>query len=87
MAIRKEKPVSDIPELNGYSTEEQLQEVKKAIRSVLVGGQSYKIGSRSLNRADLTILRQMENDLTAQIAAQSNGSLFPDTFVAVFDGR
>ena len=32
---------------------ELLEQVNKAIAAVLVGGQSYKIGSRSLTRADL----------------------------------
>ena len=31
-----------------------LTEVNKAIAAVMVGGQSYKIGSRSLTRANLT---------------------------------
>ena len=33
---------------------EMLEQVNKAIAAVLVGGQSYKIGSRSLTRADLS---------------------------------
>ena len=33
-----------------------LTEVNKAIAAVMVGGQSYKIGSRSLTRANLTEL-------------------------------
>ena len=32
-----------------------LTEVNKAIAAVMVGGQSYKIGSRSLTRANLTL--------------------------------
>ena len=35
-----------------------LSEVNKAIATVMVGGQSYKIGSRSLTRANLTELRR-----------------------------
>ena len=35
------------------STETLLTEVNQAIRTVLFGGQSYKIGSRELTRADL----------------------------------
>lgn len=36
---------------------ELLEQVNKAIAAVLVGGQSYKIGSRSLTRADLSMLK------------------------------
>ena len=36
---------------------EMLEQVNSAISAVLAGGQSYKIGSRSLTRADLAMLR------------------------------
>ena len=48
---------------------ELLEQVNKAIAAVLVGGQSYKIGSRSLTRADLSMLKAMRDDLEAQVAA------------------
>lgn len=64
-----------------------LTEVETAITKVLVSGQSYKIGSRSLTRADLKMLKSMRDDLQAQIAAESDTSLFSDTYVAFFDGR
>lgn len=66
---------------------EMLESVNKAICAVLTGGQSYKIGSRQLTRADLKMLYDMKNDLTAQIAAQGSSSLLDDTVVAVFSGR
>ena len=64
-----------------------LTEVNKAIAAVMVGGQSYKIGSRSLTRADLALLLSTRKDLQAQIAAEGDGGLFSDTYVAFFDGR
>lgn len=70
-----------------YSLQDQLNEVNKAIQTVLVGGQSYKIGSRSLTRADLKMLRAMQSDLKAQISASQPSPLLDDTYVAVFDGR
>lgn len=70
-----------------YAPDEMLAEVNKAIQKILVGGQSYKIGSRSLTRADLSLLRQMQNDLIAQVNASKDTSLMQDTYVAVFDGR
>lgn len=39
--------------------EKRLVEVNTAISNILVGGQSYKIGTRSLTRADLGKLLEM----------------------------
>lgn len=73
--------------VNDYTPAQMLAEVNKAIQSILLGGQSYKIGSRSLTRADLGLLRDMQHDLQAQVANAADTSLFSDTYVAVFDGR
>ena len=43
--------------------EEQLQVLNEAIYKILVGGQSYKIGTRSLTRADLSALIAERNRL------------------------
>jgi len=68
------------------TNEEQVIEIDKAISSILKTGQSYKIGSRTLTRADLGTLRSMRKDLMA--ASEDNGTdLFSNTFVAVFDRR
>lgn len=67
--------------------EEMLQEVNTAIYKVLVGGQSYSIGSRQLTRADANLLYNMRNDLMTQIASRGNSELLDNTYVAVFDGR
>ena len=52
---------------------ELLEQVNKAISAVLLGGQSYKIGSRSLTRADLSLLKSMREELEAQLAADTTG--------------
>ena len=70
-----------------YSPAQRLAEVNKAIQAVLLGGQSYKIGSRCLTRADLSLLRQMRNELEAEINAGTASHLLDDTYVAFFDGR
>lgn len=70
-----------------YTPAQMLSEVNKAIQSILLGGQSYKIGSRSLTRADLGLLRDMQHDLQAQVASEEASGLFSDTYVAFFDGR
>ncbi len=72
---------------NNYTASEMLEEVNSAIYAVLVGGQSYKIGSRQLTRADLNLLYNMRNELTAQIAAEGSSNLLDNTCLAVFDGR
>jgi hypothetical protein len=69
------------------STQLMLDEVDKAISNILIGGQSYQIGTRKLTRADLNFLYKMKNDLTAQIASHGKSSLLDDTVVAVFSGR
>ena len=68
------------------TNEEQLIEIDNAISSILRTGQSYKIGSRTLTRADLGTLRAMRKELL--IASEDNVTdLFGNTFVAVFDRR
>lgn len=72
--------------LETFSNRELLAHVDAAIQNILVGGQSYKLGSRSLTRADLGLLRQMRNELLAQENA-GDGSLLPGTVAAFFEGR
>ena len=69
------------------TTQDMLEKVNEAIMAIAIGGQSYKIGSRSLTRADLKQLYAMKNDLTAQLASENSTGLLDDCYVAVFDGR
>ena len=39
-----------------------LSKVNQAIVNIMVGGQSYQIGSRKLSRADLSTLRAMKRN-------------------------
>ena len=66
---------------------ERLEEVNTAITKVLVAGQSYTLGSRRLTRADLSLLREMQKELQAEVTAGENTGLIDDTYVAFFDGR
>ena len=68
-------------------TDEMLENINNAIVAVMTTGQSYKIGSRSLTRADLKQLYTMRNDLMAQKAAENDTGLLDDCYVGVFDGR
>lgn len=66
---------------------EMLKQVNEAIYTVLIGGQSYQIGSRKLTRADLSLLRQMQKELQAEVNAETSSSLLDDTYVTFFEGR
>jgi len=72
---------------NKYTPQQMLTEVNNAICAVLVGGQSYKIGTRQLTRADLGLLKTMRSELEAQIAADESNCLMDNTYVAIFSGR
>ena len=74
-------------EMEQMNTEELLMQVNTAIRTVLIGGQSYQIGNRKLKRAELSLLRQMQKELQAEVNAQEASGLLDDTYVAFFDGR
>lgn len=70
------------------SNRELLSQVTKAISAIMLTGQSYSIGSRSLTRANLTELRNLKAELEAEIAADENNSpLFGNCTVAFFEGR
>lgn len=72
---------------NKTNPAELLEQVNAAISTVLAGGQSYKIGSRAMTRADLAMLKAMRDDLEAQLSASDSGNLLGRTYVAYFDGR
>ena len=71
----------------GITAAEMLQQVNEAITNVLVGGQSYQIGSRKLTRADLSMLRTLKKELQAEGSAEGESSILDNTYVAMFDGR
>ncbi len=66
--------------------EKKLEEVNNAISNILAGGQSYRIGTRSLTRADLGTLLGMQRDLKAQLNNQDIG-LMDNTYLGIFEGR
>lgn len=72
-----------------FTPAELLAQVDKAITAVLLGGQSYRIGNRSLTRADLAMLQNLRKELQAQVDADTGagGHLFNHTYVAIFEGR
>lgn len=76
-----------MPDFHEMTKEQQLVEVNKAIFAVLSGGQSYSIGSRSLTRADLSLLKEMREELEAEIISDNPSRLLDNTFVAFFEGR
>lgn len=79
--------MAEVKTFDNMTKTEQLAEINKAIYSVLAGGQSYSIGSRSLTRADLSLLKQMREELEAEITSDNSSSLLDNTVVAFFTGR
>lgn len=73
--------------LKAYSISEQFTLVNQAINDILIGGQSYRIGSRQLNRANLTELKNLRSELYAELENEDAEGLIAGVGVAVFDGR
>lgn len=86
MPISKTDTGSNIGELiGGYSTNtERLAVINDAIYKVLVGGQSYKIGSKSLTRADLEVLIAERDKIEAAIKSEKTSGLLPGVYAADF---
>lgn len=59
---------------------QMLSQVNQAIMNIMVGGQSYQIGSRKLTRADLSTLRAMKKELEAQVNAEGSSKLLDNTY-------
>ena len=53
---------------------DELEQVNSAITAILSGSQGYRIGSRSLQRADLAILYKRKDSLDDLISALEGGS-------------
>ena len=53
---------------------EELEQINNAISAVLVGAQGYRMGSRSLQRADLATLYKRKDSLEDLINALEGGS-------------
>jgi hypothetical protein len=60
---------------------QQLEAVEAAIAAIEGGAQEYKIGWRSVRRADLVVLYQERRQLRQEVGAPFR------TTVATFDGR
>lgn len=72
----------------GLTSSQMLQAVNQAIHDVSVGGQNYRLGSRSLTRANLSELKNLRNQLLQEQAQNENNADFlANTSVAVFEGR
>lgn len=83
MSIKSSGPISDYM-ASLPTKEERLAAINIAIQNVLIGGQSYKIGSRSLTRADLDVLLSERDKIEAEMKAEQSSAFFTGTFVADF---
>lgn len=79
----------NIKEESSLSSKELLDEVNNAIKVVAVAGASYRLGSRSVTRANLTELKNLRQELAAEVEAEQNknSGLFASTYLASFEGR
>jgi hypothetical protein len=61
------------------TNEEYLAQVETAIANILAGGQRYTIdtptGRRTVERADLSELRSIRDELTSRVARETNGGV------------
>lgn len=66
-----------------------LEAVEAAITAIMTGGQSYKIGTRSLTRANLSELKALRNQLLEEQNAADSDSIgaFNAVAVGIFSGR
>lgn len=65
------------------TTQEQLDQINRAISAIESGAQEYSAGSRRLRRADLATLYKERRILQQQLVQENGGG----TYVTVFDGR
>lgn len=54
---------------------EEMEAVRAAMRAIIAGAQSYRIGSREVTRADLAQLRAWLADDEAELAAVEGSSV------------
>lgn len=64
-----------------------LNEVNEAIRTILIGGQSYRIGTQTVTRADLQTLYSIQKDLENAQSGSSGGGIGRQTAVGIWSGR
>lgn len=60
--------------------EEQHEQLTKAIQAIEQGAQSYKIGTRSVTKANLATLYQRQKDLESQIRQANGGNFYVVSF-------
>lgn len=64
-----------------------LEDIEAAITKITITGQSYKIGSRSLTRADLGALMDARKTLQAELAEDTSNNGIAGFYAAEFEGR
>ncbi|MDR1465611.1 MAG: peptidylprolyl isomerase [Oscillospiraceae bacterium] len=60
--------------IKDISTAELIKAIRKAIRVIAISGQSYRIGSRILTRADMTELRRTLEYFEGERAKEEAGA-------------
>lgn len=65
------------------TTREQLDQINEAIKAIELGAQEYRIGSRQIRKADLSVLYKERRELEYKLANEESGGIY----VARFDTR
>lgn len=68
------------------SAAEQLNQINNAIAAIENGAQEYRIGSKQIRRADLSVL-YTERRRLQQLYEQEQSNSIPGIYVASFDRR
>lgn len=69
--------------MDTLTTQEQLDQINKAITAIENGAQEYSIGSRRLRRPDISLLYRERRLLQQQYSEENGGGIS----VATFDRR
>lgn len=71
---------------NDFTAQDMITQIDQAISAIVLGGQSYTIGSRSLTRANLKELLELKRILATEASTEDPESL-SGFYVARFEGR
>lgn len=69
------------------TNKEMLESINEAITKILTTGQAYKLGSKTITRADLNSLRYLKQELEAAADAEDSSPLGRRAAAAFFDRR
>lgn len=76
-----------LDEVGNINNTTLIEEIDRAIRTILIGGQSYTIGTIELRRANLADLYKMKKELEAAETEDSGFTIGRHSAAVFFDRR